>query len=751
MRIKLFNFLCWDSYECDLGSSGLTLIAGPSGQGKSSILRAINFVLTGEGTKLASYTGQKKKVQVDLWHENVHIMRSKCPNRLVVTTPEGSYEDIHAESILKTYFPANFSVCGYIKQKSANSFLSMTPSSKLEYLEQMALGDEVEEIKKNTSALLSQKKTQHDSLMAVLEYMRSEYHRMPTPPPSSESSAVIKEAIDAWTIRAKELSDKIESKRQLQMKLEQKIMTQQQIDMVRKELASTVVPEKPQLDEEAKSKLKTLKDLSVHVKMYTEYKTLEREYTEVLQVQREKLEAQIAAIGETTDTQPLIKEGEERERRNQRRDQYEKLLAQYSGKPVDIGELDNRLKTVRETVSRIELEKTLLECPDCGSHVRMTGGKLVKYELQHPQHLSDSDLVSLRGEEKSLGQMIEKARKDESMRTMYAKEVESLGPREEVPDLPSLRAALAKHVQKAQVQQELRTLEDREYFRHARARLNSKRCNPPVTDLSVEEIDAQIARLTLHLSDYEKYLKQYTVQVAKRQELENRLAKLDVTVLEPPVTYEMIDQVKKEISFAQQQKTTNESVLTDCRHSLQAAIVYENWLERKTKAEADLKTKETEYSCVQKEYTDIQRFKSVLSKAEGIAVSSLIDEINTHLKGYLDVFFQDNPITVAVDTERETKKGEKRSQVCIKVGYKGTDTDLNTLSGGERDRVDLAFTLALSEIFDSPLVLLDESLSSLDAVSSETVLSHLQEKDRLYVIVAHQVPHGIFEKSILIG
>lgn len=742
------NFLCWDSYECDLGSSGLTLIAGPSGHGKSSILRAINFVLTGEGTKLASYTGQKKKVQVDLWYNSLHVMRSKCPNRLVVTTPDGTFEDIHAESVLKTYFPANFSVCGYIKQKSANSFLSMTPAAKLEYLEQMALGDEVEEIKKNTSALVSQKKTQHDALMAVLEYMKSEYRRMPVSIPATRSSSEIREEISRLSREIRELSDQIETNRQYQMELEKKRMIQQQVAMIRSELASLVVPEKPSLDDNVQIQLKNLKNLSSHVKMYANFRALEKEYFENLVSSQQSLSSRIMSIGETSDVQHLIQAGEDSERRNQKRDQYEKLLIQYPVNPVNIVELESKLKSLREEIARGELEKTVLECPDCKSRVRVVGGSLVKYEHQY---LSEVDLSILRTEEKSLGLSLERARKDESMRTMYKKELESLGAREVIPDLPSLRAALAKHNQKVQLQQELATLEDREFFRHARARLISKRCDLPNTNLSAEELDSQVARLELQISNYEKYSKEYTTRVAKHLDLESRLAKYNRLDLEPPVTSEMIFLVKENISTYQQQKTAKESIVKTHEQSLHDAITYENWLSRKTKAETDLKAKESEYLTVQKEYTDIQRFKAVLSKAEGIAVSSLIDEINTHLKGYLDVFFQDNPISVAVDTERETKKGEKRSQVCIKVGYKGTDTDLNTLSGGERDRVDLAFTLALSEIFDSPLVLLDESLSSLDAVSSETVLSHLQEKDRLYIIVAHQVPHGIFEKSILIG
>jgi ABC-type transport system involved in cytochrome bd biosynthesis fused ATPase/permease subunit len=76
--------------------------------------------------------------------------------------------------------------------------------------------------------------------------------------------------------------------------------------------------------------------------------------------------------------------------------------------------------------------------------------------------------------------------------------------------------------------------------------------------------------------------------------------------------------------------------------------------------------------------------------------------------------------------------------------------DLNTLSGGELARVILAFTLSLAEIFNSPLLLLDEICASLDEEMTTIVFSSIKEhfKDIPILAISHQCTEGIFDKVI---
>jgi ABC-type transport system involved in cytochrome bd biosynthesis fused ATPase/permease subunit len=76
--------------------------------------------------------------------------------------------------------------------------------------------------------------------------------------------------------------------------------------------------------------------------------------------------------------------------------------------------------------------------------------------------------------------------------------------------------------------------------------------------------------------------------------------------------------------------------------------------------------------------------------------------------------------------------------------------DLSYLSGGEKDRVNLAFTLAFSELVNNRILLLDECISSLDAETTNVVLENLKEKYRgkLVLLVSHQANIGFFDSVI---
>ena len=81
------------------------------------------------------------------------------------------------------------------------------------------------------------------------------------------------------------------------------------------------------------------------------------------------------------------------------------------------------------------------------------------------------------------------------------------------------------------------------------------------------------------------------------------------------------------------------------------------------------------------------------------------------------------------------------------------EADLNMLSGGELSRVILSYTLALAEMFNTPLLLLDECTSSLDQDLAGTVFDAIRENfnGKMTLIIAHQVVTGTFDKVLQLG
>jgi DNA repair exonuclease SbcCD ATPase subunit len=158
----------------------------------------------------------------------------------------------------------------------------------------------------------------------------------------------------------------------------------------------------------------------------------------------------------------------------------------------------------------------------------------------------------------------------------------------------------------------------------------------------------------------------------------------------------------------------------------------------------------SELEIIRDKLESVYTLKTRLTEAESICTSNFINVLNTHTQDYTDSFFKNNSITVNLQRQKTSKKGTEKPQLNISVNYKGNETDMGILSGGEKDRIDLAFTLALSEVFKSKILLLDECISSLDHSNSECVIEGLRDlyKGKLVIVVAHQVNEGLFDHVI---
>jgi ABC-type transport system involved in cytochrome bd biosynthesis fused ATPase/permease subunit len=75
---------------------------------------------------------------------------------------------------------------------------------------------------------------------------------------------------------------------------------------------------------------------------------------------------------------------------------------------------------------------------------------------------------------------------------------------------------------------------------------------------------------------------------------------------------------------------------------------------------------------------------------------------------------------------------------------------LSSLSGGEYDRCALAFLLAVNEVCSSPLLILDESIGSLDMTNAENVLEVLKEtiQEKVVILVQHQATCGSYDHVV---
>lgn len=150
----------------------------------------------------------------------------------------------------------------------------------------------------------------------------------------------------------------------------------------------------------------------------------------------------------------------------------------------------------------------------------------------------------------------------------------------------------------------------------------------------------------------------------------------------------------------------------------------------------------------QKRYVDAEKQRSALLRLKSYSVQAYnrillgtMDEINNSMANVLEYMF-DDPIVV-----RFAFTDGSRSSLTLNIHYKGHECDINDLSGGEADRVSLALTIALARMSDSPIVLLDETVSSLDATTKDVCIKSIRYSlaDKVCLVVSHDTVSGLFD------
>lgn len=155
----------------------------------------------------------------------------------------------------------------------------------------------------------------------------------------------------------------------------------------------------------------------------------------------------------------------------------------------------------------------------------------------------------------------------------------------------------------------------------------------------------------------------------------------------------------------------------------------------------------------QKKKHNLERLRLISIKARNNVLQKFVDTFNALLQELLTELFVD-PIIAKLSLEKQNKSNDKiRSVVNFLIKYKGCEFDsVNTLSGGERDRLSLALMIATSLICGSKLILLDECLASLNEelrlICIQTANKYLPGKT--VINVCHSVTQGFHDSVVVL-
>lgn len=801
MHIRLKNFRCYTDKTFDLGEEGLTLLSGPSGSGKSSVIMGIYFALFGVGTKVTSQGSTSCMVELEF--DGLKIVRTKRPNRLVVNEV---YEDASAQSIIDEKFGSTFNVTGYISQNALNSFVLMSPLDKLGFLEKFAFKDiNLPEIKARCKALISKTNEELISVNSQLDMANGILGEMTEPEkvdfPIKCKKSQRELAIKNQGIKLKNTHTKIKKASKLIQNKEGEILNN-------KKLKEAIDYDQEMIDS-VSNKIEKLSDAKSDI---------DYQGDEILQKYKSNLSS-LLVQKELTETQKNLQAEEEKIKNmhdselNKLKNRLEKITVWQEFSKSEIKEIIKsnnealgdmktlfRLRkiscdTTREELTQkeedLELCKNSLEnktriyeicsemytCPSCDEKLCIREGCLKSIEIIEDDldtgQLED-DIDTLTSKVKKLERFINSNRPKLERKEEAEKEItEILESYEEEIDPDEIEKTIEESKSYIQEQSRLETeqvtlkrmIRDEDFFSDSYTlQLSSvKKLREKFNTLSQEKgieleyVDEEELREKIQ---EQKEAKNSLKRIQKNiTELEEEKTKYEEHILKIKTKYSdkydselSIEELEKDIKNEKLKISQLENDLEKIEENNQKLEQWKKYKEQEDKYE-EWKNKVENLRIEEKEkrqrYASATTLKEKIMEAESIAVHNVISTINSHAQIYLDIFFPDNPILVRLSPFKKTNKTTK-PQINVEIEYKGMEADLTMLSGGELSRVILAYTLALGEMFNTPLLMLDECTASLDQDLTGVVFEGIKENfnGKLVLIVAHQVITGTFDQKI---
>lgn len=367
MKLTLKNFKCYHYQSFEFDDDTLTLISGPSGQGKTTILQAIQFALYGSTSQKYLISHNKTTCEVVLEYKDFKIKRTKRPNILYVNWNNCVYEDKEAQVLLNKYF-------GVIN--SCVFFLDLSHFEKMDFLEKIVNADcNVKDLKlkiKNKVAELNKQLAVIDGQLSTATSMAGLIEKpehMEEPVWVGKSHEVGKDELLIKKTELLRLLDVMTAKQKKWNELtSQKSVVESEISLLRSGIESAAGVEQQVLNLESKLKQMTKQSLLFQKERekflivkdalteLEKYKSITDETSAIISSQLEQLNESIKAQelkSQRVEYQQLLKQ--ERDDWEQKVDKYQKLCAQSLCVPLD--EPDKYLSDLK--MQELEYERAI--------------------------------------------------------------------------------------------------------------------------------------------------------------------------------------------------------------------------------------------------------------------------------------------------------------------------------------------------------------------------------------------------------
>lgn len=724
MLLELTNFKCFKKKTFTFPDTGLILLFGNSGKGKTSVLEAIYFSLFG-GNKNIKTLGSKS-AKTRLVYHDLEIIRTTNPKRLTLFYQNKEYDDEIAQKIIDEHFgnSSQFLLTNYITQKDIYSFLNLSSTNKMEFLEQLVCDDKIKNLKEKLKLKIKENKDQLISISSSSKLIEDEFKKKT----KIEKTLLIKdELIVNIKLEITSIQSELTVLYKLKTKLEKDYSIFQINSFKKTELDSLVLELKTLICIPFDDDISELKDVYKFLKnqeKYLLYKQEEKKYDELLKEEEETKKKKLKEILNKLNSFTL----------DCSIDEYKSLLKLKNEPLLSFIQTDipDEIKKLEKRLYDVNQSKQDKVCPHCNKKFRIINDKLIKTD----------DIKELPTNEKEMKKKIKdltlELEKIQSNNNAYNLQVENRKKLNPEIDYEKEITKLTEYTDLKKEYDRIKNQPLSDTLRKIKNNLKEIKIEEEIdTDYTINDLQS----IQEDITNKEK-IKQKNEMIVKQQDvLKKKIQNITIIDLKE-VTKSEIILLENQINDSENKKIQKEEKLKEYLLNNEKYKLYSEYKEWEDKYNNIIK----EENKLQVDLKGYNTFLNKVLKAESMLLENIIENINGYLEKHCFKFFENN-IYIELKSEKETKK-QIKPMINFKLVYKsGNEFDLSHLSGGEYDRLTLLMMLAFNNNIQQQhnLIMLDESISSLDAKTTEEILEVLKEENKLIIVVSHQVGQGEFD------